>query len=104
MQLSPAVASALVVVSLSPGFLRQSAALVKVSQASWVEPGMVTETSLVAQLPSLVAVAALRSALPTGCREATLEAFVVGLVVDPADYDLVDHDRIANSAFARRRS
>ena len=54
---------------------------------------MVTETSLVAQLPSPVAVAALRSALPMGCREATLEAFVVGLVVDPADYDLVDHDR-----------
>ena len=52
---------------------------------------MVTETSLMAQLPSPVA--ALRSALPMGCREATLEAFVVGLVVDPADYDLVDHDR-----------
>jgi hypothetical protein len=47
---------------------------------------MVTETSVVvAQLPSPVAVAVPHSALPMGCREATLEAFAVGLVVDLAD-------------------
>ncbi len=58
-----------------------------------VQLGMVTETSLVAQLPSPVAVAALHSAPPMDRRVAMLEAFAVGLVVDLADLDLVDHDR-----------
>jgi len=77
--------------------MRQLVAVVKVSPVSWTEPGTVTETSLV-QLPSLVAVAALHSALPMDCREAMPEAFAVGLVVDLDDYDLVDHDRDLDDA------